>query len=145
MPKSALSNKPSRLALLFGLGALSATGAGAMASASTPGVEGQPGDLVLRYESGRIFCAENGGGFQPLTLADTAAARHLTALLQAQGGGQAELRIPATILAGDGGSGFHWTPAHKSQPPKGNAAAKTRGQAQPQPAPSDPSDRKAKG
>lgn len=144
MPKSPVSNKTSRLALLLGLGALSAAGAsGSTAMPATAGA--QPSDLVIRCENGLIFCAENGGEFRPLRLADTAEASRLRTLLQANGD-KVEIRIPATILAGDGGDGFHWAPP-RQRPVKTNAAARSRGQTAPQPAQPDPmpADRKTKG
>ena len=148
MPKSAMSKPPMprTLALLVGLGALSA--AGANAATPTAGAQGQPGGLAIRYDGDRIAVSENGGDFRLLTLADTPEARRLTALLQGLDQRSAELRLPPTILAGDGGSGFHWTPAGKTAPAKSNATVKTRGQAQPQPQPpSNPAeaDRRAKG
>jgi hypothetical protein len=110
---------PSRIALLLGLGALSATGA----SASAPETAADPpnsstsekdppnfADLVIRSEGGRIYLAEGGGPFKALGLGDTAEAQLLKEIVERQGATPTAIRVKATILAGAGGDGFHWAP-----------------------------------
>ena len=105
-----------RVALLLGLGAISAAGARA---APEPGAA----DLQLYGEGGRIWLAEAGGGFRELRLGDTAEARHLRQLLKERG--PAPLRLDPTVLAGGGGMGFHWWgPAKSESPGKADAAGK---------------------
>lgn len=105
-----------RVALLLGLGAISAAGARA---APEPGASG----LQLYSEGGRIWLAEAGGGFRELRLGDTAEARHLRQLLEERG--PAPLRLDPTVLAGGGGMGFHWWgPAKTATPGKGVLPAK---------------------
>ena len=146
MPKSAVSKSrlPQSLALLFGLGALSAAGAG---SAARPAADAQrqPGDLVVRCDGDRIVFSENGGDFRLLTLADTPEARRLAALLRGLETHPGGTRVPATVLAGNGGAGFYWSPSHEPQHPKARRAATPKKDsdlpqqmAPPQGAPRDP-------
>src|SRR5229473_2827886 len=72
---------PSRVALLLGLGALSAAGARTDAAEAQPGV----GDMVIRSDGGRIYLAEDGSNFQELQISDPAQLRALK-LLIAEGG-----------------------------------------------------------
>jgi hypothetical protein len=110
---------PSRIALLLGIGALSAGGAQANVpdnpdkSRATTALQGEragPGGLVVRSEAGRILISEGGKPFEELYLADTPEALLLKQLLEraATAAGPAGVRINPTILAGSGGGGFHW-------------------------------------
>jgi hypothetical protein len=142
MPGSGLTSillrVPGRLALLFGLGALSATGAGTAATASDA-PSARKGNPVIRSDGSSVYLAEDGGGFQPLALADTPEARRLLSLLDRQAGATAGLRLRPTLLAGDGGAGFHWAPERKQVPPKNGTPTKTRNQV-PAGRPAAPSD-----
>jgi hypothetical protein len=99
---------PSRIALLLGMGALSAAGVRPAGAAVPPQPSVAPGfgDLLIRAEAGRIYVSQSGGAFGELRLGDTAEARLLQELLAQHGG--AGVRLPPTILAGAGGEGFHW-------------------------------------
>jgi hypothetical protein len=112
---------PSRIALLLGLGALSAAGARADTGQGQPGAGIAPvarghqarlGEALIRTEGGRIYLSEGGGEFREVQLADTIHARLLKQLVEYNGAEQrAGVRLTPMLLAGDGGSGFHWTPA----------------------------------
>jgi hypothetical protein len=112
---------PSRVALLLGLGALSAAGARADASEVQPGLKTAPsaGDLLIRVEGGRVYLSESGKEFRDLELGDTASARLLMQLIDDHGAaaGAAGIGLNTTRLAGDGGAGFHWTPADRADAP----------------------------
>lgn len=97
---------PGRAAVLIGLGALST--AGARADVSDQDCRAASGDVLIRSEGGRIYLSEGGSGFEELRLGDTAEARHLRQLLEEHVAGPAGLRLNPTILAGGGGSGYHW-------------------------------------
>lgn len=117
---------PSRIALLLGLGALSVAGARADSAEAQPdaGLAAGFGDLLVRAEGGRIYLSEGGKGFHEVQMGDTAPARRLRQLLEKDGAvaGPADIRLRPTILAGSGGSGFHWAPVGKTdQPDKGSA------------------------
>ena len=116
---------PSRIALLLGLGALSAAGARADIAQAQPGsgigpfAQGEQaslGDLLIRTDGERIYLSEGGKQFHELHLADPAQIRVLRELLKNDGAaaGLAGIRLHPMILAGDGGSGFHWAPADKT-------------------------------
>jgi len=111
---------PSRVALLLGLGALSAAGARADAAESRPGV----GDMVIRSDGARIYLAEDGSDFQELQINDPVRLRALQLLIAESGtdAGRDGARLRPLILAGDGGAGFHWAPADNS----GRAASQHR-------------------
>jgi len=125
---------PSRLALLLGLGALSAAGAKADTGESHPGSARVPqqsvktfGDLSIWSEGGRIFVAESGQEARELPLGDTAEARRLRDMLGREGAIAAaprELR-DRIILVGGGGVGFSWAP------PRPPDSAATRGPSKP--------------
>src|SRR3954452_17848096 len=85
---------PSRLALLLGFGAISASGV----QAATPGIESgsRPqavpqqsgksfGEVAVWTEAGRIYIAESGKATQELGLGDTAEAIYLRQLLERNG------------------------------------------------------------
>jgi hypothetical protein len=114
---------PSRIALLLGLGALSAAGAaaGALEPAADPtnsptSEKDRPNfaDLVIRSEGGRIYLSEGSGALQALALADTPEARLLMQIVARQGATPTAIRLKSTILAGAGGDGFHWTPVGRA-------------------------------
>jgi hypothetical protein len=110
---------PSRLALLLGLGALSA--AGAQANTAEVRVGNEPtrvpqqsaksfGELLIWSDGGRIYVSESGKEAQELRLGDTAEARHLKQLLERDGAAPDSPRaLPhRMILVGGGGEGIHW-------------------------------------
>jgi hypothetical protein len=122
---------PSRLALLLGLGALSAAGARADIARDQPGAGIAPnphdnpasigpasigpatgGQLLIHTEGGRIFLAENGGEFQELRLRGVPEDDLLRQLIEANGA--AGIRLGPMILAGSGGEGFHWPAGGRS-------------------------------
>jgi hypothetical protein len=123
---------PSRIAMLFGLGAMSVAAAHA-----APSGEPQPagdrlpqqsaksfGDLRVWRDGDRLFAAEPGKAPEELRLGDTAEARALRELLARAGASAAspiELR-DRLILVGGGGLGTHWSPQDKLVPPD-NATA----------------------
>jgi hypothetical protein len=111
---------PSRIALLLGVGALSA--AGAKADPPKMGNEPAPvpqqsaksfGELRVWNDAGRIYIAESGEQAQELRLGDTAEARHLRELLERNGAVADAPHVlqDRVILVGGGGkgiSGGHW-------------------------------------
>jgi hypothetical protein len=143
MPVSSFARKwygvPSRIALLLGVGAISA--AGANADTASIGQGGHParipqqsaktfGELRVWSDNGRIYMSESGGRASELRLGDTAEARQLRELLERA---KATADAPHTIqhriiLVGGGGEGFHWTPGGRSEasaPPAPGASTGT--------------------
>src|ERR1051325_1801556 len=121
MPNSPDARKwlalPSRLALLLGLGALTAGATGATAAPVDQSREPQTGvadrsDLVIWSEAGHVYLSDAGAAAIELRLGDTAETRHLQALLERHGAtdGAKGVRLDRMILAGGGGEGFHWSP-----------------------------------
>jgi hypothetical protein len=120
---------PSRIALILGMGALSATGARADAPESGPGATVSPagrGDVLIRSEGGQIFLSE-GGRETELRLTATPQRDHLLQLLEEHGAAGIKLdRDPRLIMSGGGGTGFSLWDTRKSITDK------------PAPAPPDP-------
>jgi hypothetical protein len=136
LPFSKWLRLPSRVALLLGLGALSAAGA----KADTPDLGKEPmrvpqhsaktfGELRIWNDDGRIFVSEAGREAQELRLGDTAEARHLRQLLARDGAAAESPHIlqDRIILVGGGGDGFHWAPAGKTRTSGKPAASGTAG------------------
>ena len=142
-----------RLAVLLGIGALSATAAQAEPA---PSDESQKpakvpqqsakgfGEMRIWSEGDRVFLSESGKEVREIQLGDTTEARRLYDLLR-QGGADAaspqvlEHRI---ILVGGGGSGFSWEPPQQTANPSasspstmGGAPAKPGDSAQGTPTP----------
>jgi hypothetical protein len=113
---------PGRVALILGMGALTNASVRADLPETGPGSAVSPiarGDLVIRSEAGKIYLSERGGEFREVPLGDTPEARHLRQLLGRNdaAAGPAGLRLSPTLLAGGGGSGFHWNPFQKNDTP----------------------------
>jgi hypothetical protein len=116
---------PSRIALLIGVGALSA--ASARADANHPLSHSGPeplsakerasGQLRIWSDGDRLYLSEDGDRGEELHLGDTAEAQHLRDLLKRYGAAvKADgMRFDRMILAGGGGDGFHWAPASKTR------------------------------
>jgi hypothetical protein len=115
---------PSRIALLLGLGALSATGAKAdtreVYSGQEPARVPQQSvktfaDLLLWSEGERIYVAEPGTDARELPLGDTPETHRLRQLLQRDGATKESPRVlhDRIILVGGGGSGFQWAPTRQ--------------------------------
>src|SRR5260370_14110567 len=116
---------PSRIALLLGLGALSAAGVKVDAGEAGPGhgparVPQQSvktfGDLLIWNEGGRIYVAEAGKEAQELALGDYPETHRLRQLLERDGATTPSPRAlrARIILGGGGGDGVHWGPAPQS-------------------------------
>jgi hypothetical protein len=130
---------PSRIALLVGVGTVSAVAA----KADTAGADQQftrvPqqsaksfGELLIWSDGGRIYVSESGKPAQELRLGDTAEARHLRQILEREGAAPGSPRVvrDRMILVGGGGEGFHWAPAAKADSPdRASGSAATGGSA----------------
>ena len=128
---------PSRIALMLGVGALSAASAEAAVAEAhlDKGLMRVPqqsaknfGELRIWTEGGRIYLSEGDRDAQQLRLADTPEAHLLQQLLDRDGAAAASPKIlhNRIILVGGGGDGFHWAPAGKADNPENaKAPAKT--------------------
>jgi hypothetical protein len=128
---------PKRIALLLGIGALSAAGANPDAAQAHTGKDPDRApqqsadsftDVRIWVEEGRIYLAEPGKAGEELCLGDTVEARHLRQLLEQHGATASTRRVLLNriILVGGGGCGFDWTPTDKSRtaaPSAGNGKA----------------------
>jgi hypothetical protein len=135
---------PRRLALMFGVGAISAVSANAEGpppDATKPARIPQQsvksfGDLRVWSEDGRIFLSESDGAVQELSLGNTPEALHLRRLLE-DGGAVADdpqVMQHRIILVGGGGAGQHWATGdtasestQHSSGPNGGAASRHHG------------------
>jgi len=115
---------PSRVALLLGLGALSASAV--QANTAEANVGNEPlrvpqqsaksfGELRIWSDGGRLYLAEPGKEAEELHLGNTAEARHLRQLLEHDGAAADAPRVlpHRLILVGGGGDGFHWDRARQ--------------------------------
>ena len=124
---------PSRIALLFGLGALSAAGAQAHTSgapSATPKPTSQTetmafAELALSNESGRLCVVEGSGAAEELRFADTAEAQRLLQLLEQHAVTTAGVRLDRIILAGGGGTGFSWSQSQRIDTQRADNPPKT--------------------
>lgn len=132
---------PGRMALLFGLGALSVTGAKANTPATMqPGNDGAVApqqsakavaELLIWRDDGRVYVSESGRPAEELRLGDTAEAALLGQLLDSQNATAAnpyKMR-DRIILVGGGGCGFAWDANRQSDngnnsPPAGSTPRK---------------------
>lgn len=133
---------PSRIALLFGLGALSAAGAnadtGEVRSGYSPARVPQHsvktfGDLLVWSEAGRIYTVEAGREARELALGNTPEARRLQQLLERDGASAETPRAlrDRIILVGGGGDGFHWAPPRQPNGPDKTNGSATRAAGKP--------------
>jgi len=133
---------PSRIALLLGLGALSAGGTEAVAN-TEPVDGGAPipqhssktfGELLIWQAGGRIYVSEGGRLAEELRLGDSAEAQRLLELLNRIGATATAPHAMSDriILVGDGGSGLHWD-AQKVEPGKERAVSGPGGANKPVP------------
>jgi len=143
-PKKARGRRS--LALLAGLGGLATAAAvpeltaahGAINTATTGSAAG---DVMIRVEAGRVYLHEGALTGPGVVLPDTPETRHLLDLLQSGPSGTTALSVRPTIMAGDGGAGFHWAPDARSNSRKNRMG--TQGESARQPEPTQP-DRTAK-
>jgi hypothetical protein len=123
------SRVPGRVALLLGLGALSA--AGARADVSHEPLDDMArqsqtermnvGSMEVRHEAGRLYISGNGAPVEEIGLSDTPQARRLRQLLDQHG----VVRLDRTILAGGGGTGFSWGQSRPVAPQGADNPAKS--------------------
>jgi len=127
---------PSRIALLFGLGAVSVAGAKANTPEVPPGHDGAVWpqqsakavvDLLIWRDDGRIYVSEAGKPAEELRLGATAEAALLGQLLESRNATAANpYRMrDRIILVGGGGCGFAWDSHHppsssNTSPPSSN-------------------------
>jgi len=119
---------PSRIALLLGVGAL--TAAAAKPAIAEPDLHEGPvrapqqsaksfGEVLIWGEQGRIYFSEGGKAARELHLGDTAEARRLRQLLERDGASANSPRVLQyrMILVGGGGQAIHWGGAPSSSNP----------------------------
>ena len=134
---------PSRIALLLGIGAISAAAASGQADATLVDQGRQLtrvpqqsvktfGELRVWSDGGRIYLSESGGEARELSLGDTAEARHLRQLLERDGAvaGAPQVLQHRIILVGGGGNGFHWAPAAAARQGSGSSGPADRNSGQ---------------
>jgi hypothetical protein len=125
---------PSRIAVLLGMGALSATAV--QPAAAEPDLGKGPtrapqqsaksfGEVLIWREGGRIYFSESGNGAQELRLGDTPQARHLRELLEREAAvaGSPSVLQHRMILVGGGGAAIHWGGAQSSSTPDNSSGA----------------------
>jgi hypothetical protein len=116
---------PSRIAVLLGMGALSATSA--QPARAEPELGKGPmrvpqqsaksfGEVLIWSEGERIYLCESGNEPRELRLGDTPQAQHLKELLAREGAVAEAPRVlqHRLILVGGGGSAIHWSGAQSS-------------------------------
>jgi hypothetical protein len=116
---------PSRIALLLGCGALSATAAQASTSeigqsARVPQQSAKSfGALRVWSDAGRIFTSEPGQRPRELQLGNTPEAAQLRQLLERSGASAESPQVlqERMILVGGGGAGISWAPANRDRAP----------------------------
>jgi hypothetical protein len=135
---------PGRIALMFGIGAISSvsarTGAAPLETGGPSRIPQRSdkviGELRVWSDGDRIYLAEAGGLERELRLSDTPEAVHLRKLLDDRGAvaDNPEILQDRIILVGGGGEGFHWPAAGAAAPdlmrptvPPGSAGHRTRG------------------
>jgi hypothetical protein len=129
MPFSGWLRLPSRIALLLGVGALSATGTNVAAAEPHlgKGLTRAPqqsaksfGELRIWREGERIYISEDGKDAQELQLGDTPQMRHLRHLLETEGAitGSPSVVQHRMILVGGGGNAIHWGSAQQPNVPE---------------------------
>ena len=117
---------PSRIALLLGMTALSAT-TGPDAARAYTGSEPDRvpqqsaksfGEVLIWLDEGRIYLAEPGKLGEDLCLGDTLEARHLRQLLEQHGATEPSRHVQfgRILLVGGGGCGFDWPSPEKGKP-----------------------------
>jgi hypothetical protein len=127
---------PSRLALLLGLGAISASGVQAATPESDAGSKPKAvpqqsgktfGELEVWIEGDRIYVSEAGKAAEELRVGNTAEAAHLKQLLERNGANAASPSVvpDRMIFVGSGGSGIGWVPAGPHQMPAKPSAPAT--------------------
>jgi hypothetical protein len=128
---------PSRVALLLGMGALSAAGARADVGRQAPGnsidppskaEHGQPDTLRMWSAGARLYLSEHDRPGHELQLQDTPEARRLRQLLQEHAGATTGVPLDRMILAGGGGMGISWERARNPAPrvqPQGTTKARS--------------------
>ncbi len=116
---------PGGVALVLGLGALSAPAA--QASAPETRMPAGLGDTLIRSENGKIYLSE-GGRETELRLGATPERDRLLRLLEEHGPAGIKLdRDPRLIMSGGGGTGFSLWETKKSTPDKPAAPDPARG------------------
>jgi hypothetical protein len=127
------SRFPSRIAVLLGIGALSA--AGAQPAVAEPDLGKGPtrvpqqsaksfGEVLIWSEAGRIYFSESGNEAQELRLGDTPEARRLRDVLQREGAIAEAPRVlqHRLVLVGGGGSAVHWGGSQSSKVPDSSSS-----------------------
>ena len=111
LPKARLAwpRLSSRLALLFGLGAVAAVGGRAEATVAAD-QNGAASDLHVWIQDRQVYVAESTGEYRQLQLGEGERRELIRLIERSQSTDRGAISQPV-ILAGGGGSGFHWAPA----------------------------------